>query len=142
MLDTKSTGSKKFSFIAAGGIVIACAIVFMCFYPSLEKKAAGYNSVALREEQMLVQFYQANLALNKSVLEKSRQEQVRYADLYLELEEEDLSRDELARGNLEYVDKTQEEVKDFLENRMEGLLEEWKNGVVDGLAKSMDYCVF
>ena len=141
MLDTKSTGSKKFSFIAAGGIVIACAIVFMCFYPSLEKRAAGYNSVALREEQMLVQFYQANLALNKSVLEKSRQEQVRYADLYLELEEEDLSRDELARGNLEYVDKTQEEVKDFLENRMEGLLEEWKNGVVDGLAKSMDYCV-
>lgn len=66
---------------------------------------------------------------------------MRYADLYLELEEEDLSRDELDRGNLEYVDKTQEEVKDFLENRMEGLLEEWKNGVVDGLAKSMDYCV-
>lgn len=141
-MDTKSTGSKTFSFMAAGVIIIACAIAFMCFYPSLEKRAAGYQSVALREEDMLVQFYQANLALNKSVLEKSRQEQVKFSDLYLEIEEEDLSVDELTRGNLDFMEsKTKEEAEDFLENRMEELLEEWKNSVVDGLAKSMDYCV-
>lgn len=142
MLDIKSTGSKKFSFVAAGVMVIICSAVFMGFYPSLEKKAAGYNSVILRNEDMLVQFYQANLVLNKSVLEKSRHEQITYADLYLETEEEDLSVDELTRGNLDFLEnETKEEVKDFLENRMEELLEVWKNGVVDGLAKSMDYCV-
>ncbi|MDE7331126.1 MAG: HAMP domain-containing histidine kinase [Lachnospiraceae bacterium] len=141
-MDTKLTGSKKFSFAAAGVIVIICAIVFMAFYPSLEKRAAGYSSVALRDEDMLVQFYQANLVLNKSVMEKSRQEHVKFADLYLEIEEEDLSVDELTRGNLDFLEnQTQKEVEDFLESRLEWLLETWKNGVVDGLAKSMDYCV-
>ena len=38
-MDTKSTSSKKFSFLLAGALVAAATAVFFAFYPALGEQA-------------------------------------------------------------------------------------------------------
>ncbi len=140
-MDTKSKSSNKFSFLMAGVMIALSIIVFVAFYPALKKQAMGYYTGELRSDQLLKQFYQSNLVLYKSMLDKIQQKEVSYPELYLVIEEKELLPDELE--DIQYFEEertpkglTNELLEDF-ERYMEGL----KNEIMDGIAKSVDYCV-
>lgn len=141
MLDTKSKNSKRFSFIAAGVLTAVAVIIFMAFYPALEKQTGQYSTDILRNEAMLQKFYQSNLVFYKSLLEKVQQKEISYSDLYLEITEENLTIEELTELNIEFEEISITEVKNFMIKEMNDLLDEWKNDVMESLAKSVDYCV-
>lgn len=140
-MDTKSKSSSKFSFLMAGGMIALSIIVFAAFYPALKKQAMGYYTGELRSDQLLKQFYQSNLVLYKSMLDKIQKKEVSYPELYLVIEEKELLPDEL-EGIQDFEEErtpkglTNELLDDF-DRYMDGL----KNEIMDGIAKSVDYCV-
>ena len=77
-MDTKSKSNNKFSFLIAGGMIVLSIIVFIAFYPALKKQAMSYYTGELRSDQLLKQFYQSNLVLYKSMLDKIQQKEVSY----------------------------------------------------------------
>ncbi len=141
MLDTKSKSSKKFSFLAAGAIVALSVVVFIAFYPVLEKQAMEYYTGELRSDHFLKQFYWSNLILYKSMLDKTQQEAVPYSELYLTIEERDLLPEEMASAQNFETDRTAKELKEELMQNFDAYMGELKNEIMEGIAKSADYCV-
>ncbi|MDE5910430.1 MAG: HAMP domain-containing histidine kinase [Lachnospiraceae bacterium] len=140
-MDTKSKSSKKFSFLAAGAIVALSVVVFIAFYPVLEKQAMEYYTGELRSDHFLKQFYWSNLILYKSMLDKTQQEAVPYSELYLTIEERDLLPEEMASAQNFETDRTAKELKEELMQNFDAYMGELKNEIMEGIAKSADYCV-
>ena len=104
-MDTKSTGSKKFSFLLAGALVAAATAVFLAFYPAMGEQADYHYSDYLKSDQFLFYLYQGNLVLNKQMLDKTQQEEVLYSDLYLTMESGKASEEETGREGVVYTVK-------------------------------------
>lgn len=141
MLDTKSKSSKKFSFLLAGILVAASAAVFLAFYPVMGEQAGYHYSDYLKSDQFLYDIYQGNLVLNKQILDKTGHEEVSYADLYLTINKEQVTEEEM-NGEIDaevYVGA--ELVKGQLNEMMNDVMENWEDSVLGGLAQYMDYCV-
>lgn len=141
MLDTKSKSSKKFSFLAAGCLIALAVVIFMAFYPALKKEAANYYTDRMRSDQLLKQFYQSNLVLYKDLLDKTKNAEADYSDLYLVIKEEKLSPDEFERVTNFEEERTAQEQKRLLSDSFDIYFERLKSEILDGIARSVDYCV-
>ncbi len=141
MLDTKSKSSKKFSFLMAGAMVALSVAIFMSFYPVLKKLAMNYYTGELRSDQLLKQFYQSNLILYKSMLDKTQQEEIPYSELYLVIEERELLPEEMESAQEFEIDKTAKELKEELVQYFDAYMDGTKDKIMEGIAKSADYCV-
>ena len=121
-MDTKSTSSKKFSFLLAGALVAAATAVFLAFYPAMGEQADYHYSDYLKSDQFLFYLYQGNLVLNKQMLDKTQQEEVLYSDLYLTMEQGKASEEEADREGIVY---SAEEVSgEYLKSRLSRAMEE------------------
>lgn len=140
-MDTKLKSSKKFSFIIAGSLVALAVIFFMAFYPALQKQAGQYSTDLLRNEAILQGFYQSNLVFYRNIQEKTGQKEVSCSDLYLELTEEELSREEYSELDIVFEEESIIEIKRYLTEAINDIMDNWKSDAMDGLAKNMDYCV-
>ena len=141
-MDTKSKSSKKFSFLMAFIWVMLAVAAFLAFYPALKEQASYYYTDQLKSGDLIRQMYQGNLVLYKRMLERTGKEDVSWADLYLKLEEENISEDEFENdGYLVEEERTIGSMKNLFEEQTNALLESWKNELQDTLAKNMDYCV-
>lgn len=141
MLDTKSKSSNKISFLTAGIWIALSVMAFMAFYPVFKREAANYYTGILRSDQMLKQFYQSDLVLYKDLRDKRTQGTMDYEELYLRIEEEVISDAELERLDPFETEWSFPELKEFLKNNFNRYLESLKEDVLDGIAKSVDYCV-
>lgn len=124
----------------AGIMVALSVIIFLAFYPALKKQAMNYYTGELRSDQLLKQFYQSNLILYKSMLDKTRQEEVPYSELYLVIEERKLLPEEMESIQFE-TEKTSTEWKEELVHDFDAYMGSLKNEIMEGIAKSADYCV-
>lgn len=141
-MDTKSKDSKKFSYLMALIWVMLASAAFLAFYPVLKEQASRYYTGQLKSDQILWQMYQGNLVLYKSMLERTGQENVSYADLYLNFQEEEITLDEIVdKGGSVEEEWTSGSLRSLLEEQMNSLLGGWKEEMWDTLAQSMDYCV-
>ena len=141
MLDTKSKNSKKFSFIIAGISVGLAVIVYMACYPVFKNQVSSHYTSGTINVQLVEKMYESNLVLYKDILDKAEERSGSYADLYMTIDEEALPK-EADTYNAEFENGyTSEELKDYLENEINSLLEEWKIEMLFGLAKGMDYAV-
>ncbi|MDE7286321.1 MAG: HAMP domain-containing histidine kinase, partial [Lachnospiraceae bacterium] len=95
----------------------------------------------LRSDHFLKQFYWSNLILYKSMLDKTQQEAVPYSELYLTIEERDLLPEEMASAQNFETDRTAKELKEELMQNFDAYMGELKNEIMEGIAKSADYCV-
>ena len=148
MLDTKSKNSKKFSFAAAGVVVMLAVAAFMACYPLFEKQAANYYTDPLRSAELLQHFYKSNLVFYKSMLDKVQGGENSYADLYLLTEEKELSEgekfseDDIDRNYGEIMEeRTLGEYKDTLARAVNSVMEEWENDTLNVIFRNLDYCV-
>lgn len=141
MLDTKLKNNKRFSFIIAGILVALAVLIYMASYPVLKKQMAQYYTDSVRSNELLYQIYQSNLVLYKDIFDKVNKENHRFADLYMDIEEVDLSK-EAQTDNIYFEEGFHsKELKDYVSDNLNGLLDEWKSEMLDGLAKGMDYLV-
>lgn len=140
-MDTKSKSSKKFSFLMAGSMIALSIIVFIAFYPVLKKQAMNHYTGELRSDDLLKQFYQGNLVLYKSMLDKTQQKEVTYPELYLVIEEKELLPEELEDIQNFETERTPKSLKSELVEEFTCYMEGLKNEIMDGVAKSVDYCV-
>ncbi|MCM1136250.1 MAG: ATP-binding protein [Clostridium sp.] len=141
-MDTKLKSSKKFSVLAAAMLVAAATVVFLAFYPAIGKQADRHYSEYLKSGQFLFSMYQGNLVLYKQMLDKTGTAEVSYSDLYLTMDEEETSEEMLDREGI-YPEEglSPEFAKIELNKRMDEVLENWKDSVLNSLAQNMDYCV-
>lgn len=140
-MDTKSKSSNKVSFLTAGIWIALSVIVFMAFYPVFKREAANYYTDILRSDQLLQQFYQSDLVLYKGVWDKRVQGQTDYADLYLVIQEEKIPEAEFERLQSFETEWSSLELRERIINEFNQYLESLKENVLDGIAKSADYCV-
>lgn len=140
-MDTKSKSSKKFSFLIAGAMIALSVIVFIAFYPALKKQAMNYYTGELRSDQLLKQFYQSNLVLYKSMRDKTRQQEVSYPELYLVIEEKELLPEDLESIQNFEEERTPKGLKNELAEEFNNYMGMLKNDIMEGIAKSVDYCV-
>ena len=142
-MDTKSTSSKKFSFLLAGALVAAATAVFLAFYPAMGEQADYHYSDYLKSDQFLFYLYQGNLVLNKQMLDKTQQEEVLYSDLYLTMEQGKASEEEADREGIVYSaeEVSGEYLKSRLSRAMEEVFEDWENSVLGNFTQYADYCV-
>ncbi len=142
-MDTKSTSSKKFSFLLAGALVAAATAVFLAFYPAMGEQADYHYSDYLKSDQFLFYLYQGNLVLNKQMLDKTQQEEVLYSDLYLTMEQGKASEEEADREGIVYSaeEVSGEYLKSRLSRAMEEVFEDWENSVLGNFTQYVDYCV-
>ncbi len=146
MLDIKSKSNKKFSFAAAGIAVMLAVVAFMACYPVFERRASHYYTAPARSTQLLEYFYKGNLVFYKSMLDKTGNGQLSYADLYLLTEEENLSDqawdyDIDSSGVTLMEGQTLAEYKDTLKRAVNSAMEGWEEDVLESISRNMDYCV-
>lgn len=148
MLDTKSTGSKKFSFIIAFIFVTAAAVGYFMMYPVFRERAAEYDGNALGSSQFLFNLYKGSCVLYKDITEAVTGEAAEYADLYMEVEDELL--EEIEDGDRELFYDSELDVGSYTSarsweltcrERINSILLGWRTEVLDGLTKELDYCV-
>jgi len=121
--------------------VMLAVAVFLAFYKGLGKEASHYYTNQFKSDEWIQQMYQGNLVLYRDMLERKGQGNVSYADLYLKFEEEALTQEEIEEGGYEVEESTVGSIKALLEENLNNILEGWKSGMRDTLAKSLDYCV-
>lgn len=147
-MDTKSTNSKKFSFILAFIFIMAATAGYFMMYPVLEKRASEYDVDALSSSNFLFQLYQGSCVLYKDVTEAAAGEIIEYADLYLQAEEEMLG--EMDGAEQEFFDGSTLNISSYANaeswklmcrERINNILRGWQSEVLDGITKEMDYCV-
>lgn len=118
------------------------AVVFIAFYPVLEKQSASYYTDSLRGNDLLRILYQSNLVLYKSILDKTEKEEISYSDLYLVTERGKITWEEREEGLWFENERTADSVIKELEEVMnDQLMSNWKNETMNQLALMMDYCV-
>ncbi|MDE6890460.1 MAG: HAMP domain-containing histidine kinase [Lachnospiraceae bacterium] len=142
MLDTKSKSSKKFSYLLAGALVAAATAVFLAFYPAMGEQADYHFSDYLKSDQFLFNLYEGNLVLNKQMLDKTRQTEISYSDLYLTAEYGEVPETEMGGDGAVYQDEMSGEyIKSQLGKAMEDVMEGWESSVLGSFAQEVDYCV-
>ena len=140
MLGTKLKNNKKLSIIIAGLLVLAAAVSYFAMYPAYEKRASAYYTNILHREIFLNELYQAGCVFYKDIQEKVRGEAVDYAELYVSFQEEPVS-DEPASG-INIVGKNiVSDLQASLISSVESRLNDWREDVLNGIARQMDYCV-
>ena len=148
MLDTKSTGSKKFSFIIALILITAASVGYFMMYPVFRERAASYEGDTLSSSEFLSRLYMGSCVLYKDITEAVTGETAEYADLYLKAEEELL--EETDYGDKEIFDGSELDVSSYASaqsweltcrERLNNILLNWRTEVLNGLTKELDYCV-
>lgn len=141
-MDTKSKSSKKFSFLAAAIWVLLAAAAFLALYPVFDQDVSVYYTDELKSRQLLQEMYRGNFVLYKNMLERTQKEEISWADLYLEMEQEEISLGEMERDGLYFEEEwTSGAMKNYLSANMNLMLSNWKDQMADRLAICMDYCV-
>lgn len=140
-MDTKLKSSKKFSFITAGILVGLAVMAYMMCYPVFKSQINDYLIESTESSQLLYHIYKSNLVLYKDISDKTAGKSQSYSDLYLTVNEEALPEEAYSYENREFEELSSEELKDYLDNEINMLLDEWKEEMLDGLAKGMDYLV-
>lgn len=141
-MDTKSKSSKGFSFLMALLWIMLAVAAFLAFYPALKEQASNYYTDQLKSDDLIRQMYQGNLVLYKRMLERTGQEDVSWADLYLKFEEKEIAEEEIENNGYDIEEgRTVGSTKVFFEEEINTLLEIWKNEMQDTIAQNMDYCV-
>ena len=95
-MDTRSTNSKRFSFLIAGLLVVVASAVFLMMYPFFQEKAAEHEVDALSSDSFLTELYQGSCVLYKDITETVMGEATDYADLYLTIREEKMEVTDMA----------------------------------------------
>ena len=144
MLDIKLKNNRKYSLIAAGVIIAIAVTGFLASYPILgDRVQKNFSDNAIGSE-LLEQIYRSNLVLYKDLYDRIHQENVDYAKLYMQITEEELTAGEINNSEiLSYmlVDYSSDSLRRHLEEGLNSLLEVWKEEMLDGLAKGIDYLV-
>lgn len=148
MLDTKSTDSKKFSFIIALLLIMAAAVGYFMMYPVFRERAAEYDVDALGSSAFLAQLYQGSCVLYKDIEEAALGQTLEYADLYLQAEEEllgeiDEKENEIYDGSELIISSyaSADSWKLMCRERMNSILLNWRTEVLDDITRNLDYCV-
>lgn len=140
MLGTKLKNNKKLSVIVAGFLVLAAAVSYFAMYPVYEKRAAVYYTDIFHSENFLKDLYLVGCVFYKDIQEKVRGETVSYAELYVSFQDEPVS-DGLANGvNIAEKAAVTDEQASFLFS-VEDRLNFWREDILNGIAREMDYCV-
>ncbi len=149
-MDTKLTGSKKFSYMIAAALVIAATAGYLMLYPVFKDRAAAFDVDVLGSLEFLNQLYWGSCTLYKDVMEAVTGESVEYVDLYLDVE--DVSATEFTEEELdgiaEELSETWDETyaragswKQMARERLSAILQNWREEMLNGLAREMDYCI-
>lgn len=148
MLDIKSTGNKKFSFVIALVLILAAVAGYLLMYPVLEKRAASYDVDTLSSQEFLYKLYEGSLCLYKDIAEAASEETVEYADLYLKTEGQLIKESDYEE--LEEIMDTEIPAETAVStgswrqmsiDRINTILRGWRTEMLNGLAQEMDYCV-
>ncbi len=140
-MDTKSKSSKKFSFLAAAVWILLAVAAFLAFYPAFGREASGYYTDHLKSQQLLQEMYEGNFVLYKNMLERTQRKEISWAELYLEMEREEITLEEMERSGLDFEEGTSGAMKNFLSAGMNNMLAVWKSQMAQRLGRYMDYCV-
>lgn len=152
-MDTKSTGSKRFSFLIAGALILIASVGYFMLYPVFQKQAAAYDIDALSSQNFLYKLYCGSCVLYKDITEAVTGEKVDYADLYLDIEDEMISKKDAEEleytVNTEYWTEAYGETESFgvgnfnqmSRERLNNILSPLRDETLNGLAQEMDYCV-
>lgn len=147
-MDTKSTNSKKFSFIIAFILILAASAGYFSMYPFFERQAAEYDIDVFSTSNFLFKLYQGSCVLYKDVTEAATGDTLEYADLYLQAEEELLKgingeNEEIYDGSEFIVGSyaNAESWKQMCRERINNILLDWQSDVLGGITREMDYCV-
>ena len=141
-MDTRSTNSKRFSFLIAGLLVVVASAVFLMMYPFFQEKAAEHEVDALSSDSFLTELYQGSCVLYKDITETVMGEATDYADLYLTIREEKMESDGYGSLTSQDIDYASVEAwKQDSRERINNILASWQSETMSGLAQEMDYCV-
>lgn len=140
MLGTKLKNNKKLSIIIAGLLVLAAAVSYFAMYPAYEKRASAYYTNILHREIFLNELYQASCVFYKDIQEKVRGEAVDYAELYVTFQNEPVT-DEPASGISIMEKAAVADAQSYFVGAMYGRMNSWREEVLNGIARQMDYCV-
>lgn len=153
MLDTKSTGSKKFSFLIAGALILIASAGYFMMYPVFQKQAAAYDIDTLSSSTFLDKLYSGSCVLYKDITEAVTGEKAQYSDLYLDIEDELVPEKEaeelIGLVDTEYWVETYGGTGSFgvgyfnqmSRERINNIFSALRDETLNGLAREMDYCV-
>jgi len=133
-LDTKLKSNRKTGILTAIVLVLIAAVSFSALYPAFGKKAEKYAASVLSSESFLTELYWGNRVLYRELAEKVSGENVRYSDLFLQVEEYAWN-----DGN-NYINIGGESLSEVAKADMDELMESHERHMLEGISNALDYC--
>lgn len=139
MLDIKLKSNKQTTIIVAL-VLIAAALIYMAWYPQLEKRATSYYQNPLQSESFLSSLYEQNYVLYKDYRTWKDGKETTYGELYVSMQRQEAPTEEI----YEEYDIENFSPIELLKNKQEQIdytITRWAEENISAFFKEIDYCV-